>query len=313
MGFLNKKQRIIDTYMTPYGRKKLAEDGVSIKYIAATDSSAMYPATQNKDLDEEFTGLLLEARTSYQDQIFFTTNVKGKTIGKNSQEIAYLTDNYTITTDGRVYDTDSTIVGGSDFVSLVEGISTGSFERLRNKGYLKTKQDPDYKKFQLDKKSVTFYVQNNSPIKSEKIKEINVDVAEPFFFDKFISSTDSYRFLPPVMPLGEGSIENVQLGEYTDLNQKDIVDYQDISNMIKDSPYHDVLFEETSANSNIVFQMFGINDTSSNKTISKLETIDFGEYGTDEGFKKVVFAGKVFVDNYNYPTYINIFTIVLEE
>ena len=47
---------------------------------------------------------------------------------------------------------------------------------------------------------------------------------------------------------------------------------------------------------------------------SKLDTIDFGEFYQDGTFKKVIFAGKVFVDNtYNYPTYANIFTIVMEE
>ena len=86
MGFLNKKKRIIDTYLTPYGRKKLAEEGLNISYVAATDLSSMYPATENKDLDEEFTGLMLEAKTNFQDQIFFTSNVKGKTISQNSQD-----------------------------------------------------------------------------------------------------------------------------------------------------------------------------------------------------------------------------------
>jgi hypothetical protein len=60
--------------------------------------------------------------------------------------------------------------------------------------------------------------------------------------------------------------------------------------------------------------MFGIKESENEAKITKLDTIDFGEYYHEGSFKKVIFAGKVFIDNtYNYPTYSNIFTIVMEE
>ena len=44
-----------------------------------------------------------------------------------------------------------------------------------------------------------------------------------------------------------------------------------------------------------------------------MDTIDFGEFNDNGVFKKVIFVGKNFIDDYNYPTYINLFTIILEE
>ena len=48
----------------------------------------------------------------------------------------------------------------------------------------------------------------------------------------------------------------------------------------------------------------------------KLDVIDFGEFNVPEDEarpnKHVFFVGKVFIDTYGMPTFINIFTIVMD-
>ena len=67
MGFLDKKKRIIDTYVTPYGRKKLSNSGLGISYVALTDLSALYLSESNSTVDSEFPGLILESKSSFKD------------------------------------------------------------------------------------------------------------------------------------------------------------------------------------------------------------------------------------------------------
>jgi hypothetical protein len=47
----------------------------------------------------------------------------------------------------------------------------------------------------------------------------------------------------------------------------------------------------------------------------KLDVIDFGEFSTDEtsrANKRVFFIGKVFLDSVKMPTFVNLFTMVID-
>jgi hypothetical protein len=69
---------------------------------------------------------------------------------------------------------------------------------------------------------------------------------------------------------------------------------------------------------NVFMQMFeGKNNTPDGVPIlRKLEYIDFGEFKDENDkerpYKRVFFVGKVYLDEYESPTYINLFTIVAE-
>jgi hypothetical protein len=317
MGILNKKQRIIDTYLTPYGRKKLAEGNMNVAFIAATDRSAQYIKNNRTDTrDEDFIEMCNESAGSYQDQIFFdSSNITSLMTGQVENEIVYLTGDFSISENGTVYNTDSSSIANlENFVSTTDEIINDAFVRIKNKKYLKNKQESDFKSFEINKKEIEFKISNSSPISNSSVKEINVTSTEPFFFDRYISSTDNFKFLPPVLPRKGNAEEREQLGNYTDLNQKDLKTFDDIEKEIERYPFKEIEIIKSSRNSNIVFQMFGIKESENEAKITKLDTIDFGEYYHEGSFKKVIFAGKVFIDNtYNYPTYSNIFTIVMEE
>ena len=319
MGFLDKKKRIIDTYLTPIGRKKIAEGMINFSYIAISDSDATYPASIDDDVSVDFKSLIMEAGSSYKDGIFIESNTYGKTFSKTEEEKYYTLLDYTLDSNGNLK-LQETVPGQSEnvidfqkFVSQINGVTTGSFDRIKDKQYIKTKQDEAFEDFKINKNLINFYITRNKPIKNNEYKEIDIDTAEPFFFDKFVSNTDSYKFLPPVFLDREGDSDPTQLGNYEDLNQKDVESFKDISDLISDSDFHEVIFDKNSRDSNIIMQMFKIKRLQNSPSIQKLDTIDFGEYYDENKFKKVIFAGKVFNDTYSYPTYINIFTIILEE
>lgn len=318
MGFLNKKKRIIDTYLTPMGRKKLASGKVNFKYIAVSDKFAVYPKGSNNEVDEDFKSLIMESRSSYKDAIFVESNTYGKTFAPLESEKNYTDLNYAIDTNGNLQPIESTPgtpyqLDNQTFISQIPSMTTGSFDRIVENRYLKNRQDEDYRDFKINKNIVNFYITKNNPIHSSGIKEINVDSAEPFFFDKFVSNTKSYRFLPPVYLEREGGTSESRLGDYEDLNQKDVESFDDVKEMISNSESQEVIFDKNSRDSNLIMQMFKIKRTNNSPSIQKLDTLDFGEYFDDGKFKKVIFAGKIFKDTYDYPTYINIFTIIMEE
>jgi len=74
-----------------------------------------------------------------------------------------------------------------------------------------------------------------------------------------------------------------------------------------------IKFLETSENNNIVMQMFEVNDKK--LKFKKLDVIDFGEFtvsNNNRPNKHIFFAGKVFLDSFQVPTFVNLFTIILD-
>ena len=327
MGILNKKVRIVDTKVTPVGRNNISKGNLGIKFFAVTDSQGMYIGDDLSDThDKEFKELCMEPVSSYQDEMFFNTDSTGK-------NVRYVSTNYIINEDGTVFDInldqnsrskfitgssnvvtttlgeDGNMIAESAFTSIAGTIINESFQNLQNKFYLKNKQKTGYKEFSLDKNNKTFFVTRNTPIKSTDIREIDVNTAEPMFFDQFISNTKSFQFMPPVFPkqINNGST----VGEYTDLNQRNIDNFDDVMSLLDGVQSETFEFTKTSSDSNVILQMFEVID--SNGTVIKLDTLDFREFVVDNKYKKVIFAGKSFIDDYGYPTYINFFTLIMGE
>ena len=79
-------------------------------------------------------------------------------------------------------------------------------------------------------------------------------------------------------------------------------------------PRETVYFKESSSKNNIVMQMFEIN-RNINK-FKKLDVIDFGEvsvsYDSSRPTKHIFFAGKIFFNELRIPSFVNLFTIILD-
>lgn len=326
MGILDKKSRIVDTIITPIGRNNLSQGNINIRYYTLTDADSLYLSSSNNINDRDtFKEFILETSTSFNDEIFFATNSEGK-------NFKFVSEDYIVSENGKVFNAGlnqvgrSTHVTGSNglvtttnedgetvtissFSSIAGTIISSSFKSIVNKSLIRNTQNNEFNEFKLNKKEKIFYVSNENPIRSSDISEIDVNTAEPMFFDKFVSNVDKFKFMPPVYPSNINS--GGQIGSYTDLNQTNISSFSDIESMLSGKQSEQFNFDKTSKDSNIVMQMFELVDTDG--SLIKLDTLDFGEYLVDNEYKKVIFCGKIFIDDYGYPTYVNLFSIVMEE
>lgn len=79
-----------------------------------------------------------------------------------------------------------------------------------------------------------------------------------------------------------------------------------------------VVFENIPTSANFLTQIYEINNTQQNSspTFKKLDVIDFGEFRVENDerrpFKRVFFVGKIFINDINVPSFINLFTIIFD-
>jgi len=191
MGFLNNKERIVDTLLTQVGRENLSKGSLGVKYFAFTDKGAMYLKKENGERNSDFLEIGFESNNSNNDFMFFTSDDTGR-------NIRYNTFDYVINENGAVYSAieeyDSTnqrfratIITGSNvlngfanenletqsaFSSIAGLITSSSFKKIKNKCFVSHKQDPDFLNFSVNKKTISFSISDNFPIKNDSIKEI---------------------------------------------------------------------------------------------------------------------------------------------
>ena len=79
--------------------------------------------------------------------------------------------------------------------------------------------------------------------------------------------------------------------------------------------YNVVKFKKTSDDNNLLMQMFEIDEPRS--LLKKLDIVDAGVFYDETDLnlkyeKRVFYVGKIFLDSFNTPTFINMFTIIMD-
>ncbi len=241
-------------------------------------------------------------------------------------------------------------LSGSDFTSAASGIATGSLNNLSIQNLIRSVPDQNRSKkytFDLSQDFVKFYITNKKPFGSYPgDHKIHVDATKPLFFDKRLGHLENFKFLPPETTTGES------YGKYTDISDAEVKNFQELIEIIGDLPFnnknnaeyasvtsriidpmaeirniishdkskttlyerHSIVFENTNFSNNLVSQIFEISEDQ--KKMVKLDVVDFGEFFVEEDKdrprKHVYFAGKVFIDSNNIPSFINLFTLVFD-
>ena len=119
---------------------------------------------------------------------------------------------------------------------------------------------------------------------------------------------DNFQFLPPI-----NYNDNSSNGEYNNYNdtydgkqQSDINLYREIRNKEKKLFW----LKNISKANNSLIQVFETSETDTK--VTKLDMIDYGTLRIYNSTFNIVFVGKVNIDKYNQPTFINMFTLALE-
>jgi hypothetical protein len=349
-GILDSKTRFIDMIVTQEGKRQIASGMLRAEYASISDAETFYDALEVDDvsnriffqaMDSPNNVIVLEKDDSGK-MIEFNFSPTGSIVGNDIFE-----KDTTVTSSLRLQ-----AVTGSAFASSAKSIMnsfTSHFDSLQTLStFEKSGNDFELSTERINfaiSNSVPFPLGPHS-------ETINVNDAEPFFLDSKLTHLPNFDFLPPVNTDGSnyGQYEDIRslkretlndikkyLGNegFRDTNKESgirlrksnssmrtdkVGDFDVINRVSLKSPYDNsfkqyktVYFDKTSDQNNLIIQMF--EDGPDSKLI-KLDIIDAGSFfDKDSEFypeKRVFYAGKIFIDDFNMPTFINIFTIIFE-
>jgi len=302
-GLLDSKSRIMDVFLTPIGRDQALKGGLRFRFATLSDHESRYQGDKNDVAIKTSTPLGIESNTSPWDQIILTTD-------ESDFLLSFVGNGISISSEG-------TVVTGSSF-SPVTGstapadyIFDASLDSLKNLQILSSENlvfdDPG---LSVEPKSFQFSITNNVPF--DNIPSVSsINKADSLFQDFRLSNVPNFQFLPPTQRVNNGGSQNslAPLGNFKNpneiiVNQQIPVDLSSLENAI-------FSFSRKTENNQLVIQV--VEETNENRII-KLDVIKWGSIGISEfkTQKDLYFVGKVFIDGFDVPTFINIFTLVLE-
>ena len=204
--------------------------------------------------------------------------------------------------------------------------------------------------FKLSTTQLNFTISNSIPFSTGPDSEkINVNNAEPFFFDSKLTHLKNFRYLPPVNTdgtrygnfkdlrslkretwndikeelgtrafdaddvtdaLGSNTYRQDKFGDFNVINRKK---KESVTDQVS-KEFYSINFEKTSRDNNLLIQMF---ENSRGAKLTKLDIVDAGVFIDNNATKgrhekHVYYLGKVYMDDFNTPTFINMWTIVFD-
>jgi len=349
-GILDSKTRFIDMILTQEGKRQLSTGKLRASYASISDADAFYDPLEVEEVsnrlyfeatDSHNNVIVLEKDDSGK-LIEFSFSPTGSIVGDD----IFLKDN-NITNDFVL-----TSVTGSIFQSTSESLIKSFTSHYNSLQMLSNFEKDDGNEFDLSTERINFAISNSVPFAFGPHSEvINVNDAEPYFLDSKLTHLPNFSFLPPVnidgteygsyedirsikretlsdikKSLGfEGFLDNdesegIRVRRSSSNTRTDKVgDFDVINRDSLKSPYKfnfkqykTVYFDKTSDQNNLIMQVF---ETDSDK-LKKLDIIDAGSFRDEKSElypeKRVFYVGKIFMDDFDTPTFINIFTIILE-
>ena len=352
MGILDKKTRFIDLVVTQEGKRQIASGKLRAEFASLSDCNAFYDKGHKDDVSQRLyfeamerpeNSIVLEKDDSGK-LVNFNFSPTGSIVGNN----IFLKDNSVAQKLSLSAATGSQFEVGQD--SLLRSFLT----HFNKNYFIGTNDRLGNNKFKIDNKEIIFVINNEQPFGHSPTREvINVNNADPFFIDSKLSHLPNFRYLPPVNTDGSryGNFTDLtsrsretwpeikkRLGEQN-FNEADISPFDgenDIKrnlsgrakkkdrNLLVDGKlpliktpkkeYGEIRFVETSADNNLLIQMY---EDGQGSILNKLDIVDAGIFDdvTDKNGrtqKRVFYVGKTFEDDFKAPTFVNIFTIVMD-
>jgi|GEM_PF-4681672 len=319
MGILDSKKRVVDIVMTPQGRASLARSGLKIAYASFTDGQAYYdPSSITGSYDTATDRVYLESPGSLpQDILAIVTDDTGDIIPAT----AFGSNNDTgvkVAKDGKIYVNyagSNPVAGtnpGNDFSSAVSDI-TNMFQKSFSMNTVIGTRDPidDESDFEINPTETTFQFTEDGT----DLPVASINLADSIFFDKRFSNLPQFKFLPPVAKTGG---QTVEIGNFKNIKSFNSYTYQDIkeetlgteSAPVKQRAEFEIV--NSSMQNDMVIQMYEVNADG----VLKLDAVDYGNVidTTDRQrpLKRIIFYGKVFLDDTETVTYVNLFTVVID-
>lgn len=349
-GILDKKTRFIDLVVTQEGKRQIASGMLRAEFASVTDMHTFYDKNEHDNVSERIyfqamerpENMIVLEKDDSGKLIDIDFSPSGSIAGDN------LFDKDTTTTGSLKLEA----VTGSAFSSLSDKLMRSFLHHFKRNHMIGTFENSEANnQFEISEDEINFTITNSVPFPLGPANEvINVNNATPFFFDEKMSHLPNFEYLPPVNTDGSsyGKYNDLRGKQKETLDDiKNALGVQsfiddDIESSLSDNPnlkanavgdykvfnrdkllpvdvglpkeYHSVHFLKTSEHNNLLIQVF---ENSKASKLTKLDILDAGSFYDEDDVngrseKRIFYVGKVFLDDYNTPTFINIFTIVMD-
>ena len=309
-GILNNKTRIMDVIITAEGKRQLGRGNFRPEFASFTDRGAFYEADTLSGSTDARDRILFEATSLPADKIFLEYDDSGRLIGSPDVKLNPVGVNNSIL----VRDENGTfnLAKANDFAVAAQTMITGSIKNLSNHQLLSSYNPSEFNtlEFDISRRKIEFVIDNFRPFgKNPNQKSANINNIEPFMTDKRLSHLHQFKFLPPVRDDG------LLLGNYEDLNQKEILTFDelmqeigklpheslDVNQMQNDlsifgpledafvnaalsdnsdmgRPRESIKFSNTTTSNNMFAQCFEVDLDGPSRRLEKLSVIDYGTF-----------------------------------
>mgnify|MGYP001218113550 CR=1 FL=1 len=346
-GILDKKSRFIDFVVTSEGRRQIADGKLRAEFISLSDMNAFYDKSEStkeagdriyfQAMERPENAIVMEKDDSGK-LLYFDFSPTGSIVGEaifNKEATGEDLRKYTVAT-------------GSQFASTSKSLEKAFLRHFERNYFLGTNfAEQDNNEFIVSDKLIIYKITQKTPfLKGPQREVINVNDAEPFLLDPKLTHLPNFEYLPPVNENGSA------YGNYKDLRNMTKVTYRDIIKKIGDTAFKveqldvseksniridkigdiklkepiyttnvtkyvkkefkTINFLKTSYDNNLLIQMF---EKDKNR-IKKLDIIDAGIFNVDDennrNEKHIFYVGKIYIDDFGTPTFINLFTIIFD-
>lgn len=300
-GILDSKSRVIDFALTPQGRAQLASGKIRFVKASVSDRSSFYERDENGATDAT-SRIYFETYSLPYDQITLESDDSGQLLPFEGTE-------YTYTSSGVFTPGGDPINDANFFGSLGPSLAETSSTNLEKLRLLITDDPDDRLKAEFSIIGDSFVFIPSMPDFTRKA-EAHVDEIESLLFDKRMSKSSNFKFLPPVNANGR------KLGNYSDVrqriqdNESEDISITDMLTGNSNTKYQvfTTRFDKTSPRNNLNIQVF---ESSRTAGLKKLDLIDFGVQKFKNRSAHVIFAGRVLRNSYQFPVFVNVLTLVL--
>jgi len=347
-GILDSKTRVMDFILTDEGRRQIRDGDLRISFASFSDLGTFYSEDSGGVASDAGGRIYFEASSRHQDRIVveslmgvitnFATSGDAGSYELGGEQISVIVDSTNniniepmITGSGYIeVPTTTTYTGVSSYKKILTGTQIVnqsddillSITQNFTDNQLISKEDVfTYKQgFDLSDENVVFRPTSHKPVDMSSFvgpdgryrppTAASLDAIE---FDQKFAHFPNFKFLPPINTKSSGALSGKPMGLYANLNQAELLTYESLSQTLKDLEKHEIRFDPTSRDNNVMIQPFEFN--SDTGTVKKLTIVDFGIFpnksGTSAGVH-VFFIGKLIRSKDGSLKFVNIFTLELD-